>query len=285
MAWGYGEVGRDFREPVSYSGVQLSSDDLDSTSPFPGAATAISGPPYPVVVEGDSWFDIRNNILTHLDTRKWELIGAPFYGDTFENMIFGTDFDQDTYQRKPVQFEATLSYIRRRDPKCFLFSGGGNDVIGQELEVLLNHKSSDSPTIIRTDSLLELMRYFERGFEFVFGEVWNISPNLPIIAHSYGLAQPNGSRNAAGAGPWLKPALVKKGIVDFSEGRDVVSVVVTAFRDLLSSLDMKHQHFHHIDLHDQIAEDEWQDEIHPTTSKFRDIAAILEAKMDEVVVL
>ena len=65
-------------------------------------------------------------------------------GDTLENMIYGTGINRQ-FQRVNPTIELVLGRIHALQPKVVLFSGGGNDVAGDEFESYLNHKSSGLP--------------------------------------------------------------------------------------------------------------------------------------------
>ena len=63
-------------------------------------------------------------------------------GDTIENMVYGTAICKRTYRPKSDQLKKTLNAVKDHNPDCFLFSGGGNDISGENLEALLNHHKS-----------------------------------------------------------------------------------------------------------------------------------------------
>lgn len=97
-----------------------------------------------LVAEGDSWFDypVGLDILDFLRRDfDYEIFKAAEAGDSLENMVYGTEY-KNNYTRKTPEIEFTLTAIRNFQPRVFLFSGGGNDIAGTELEAFLNHKDA-----------------------------------------------------------------------------------------------------------------------------------------------
>ena len=111
----------------------------------------MAGPQERLVAEGDSWFDYLPG-LDILDHLKWEhgykIKKHSDGGDTLENMVYGTEYRRNWNRRTP-QINETLDAIKKYQPKVFLFSGGGNDFAGDELDAYFNHKDAGHSSLIR----------------------------------------------------------------------------------------------------------------------------------------
>ena len=178
-----------------------------------------------LVAEGDSWFDyfpgvdIIDCLRHHHDYVVENYAQA---GDTLENMIYGTNIN-NRFQRVSPTIETVLRRLGQLKPKVFLFSGGGNDVAGEEFESYLNHKSSGLPTL-REEFVSNMVNVvFRKYFEDMIGKVAAVSDRTQIIVHGYGHTVPTGVGVDflffSFAGPWLRPALAKKGIFEPADQR------------------------------------------------------------------
>src|SRR3954453_11811089 len=88
-----------------------------------------------LVAEGDSWFDYAPgiDILDHLTKLGHAIAKVAKAGDSLENMVFGTEYDSN-FSRRPNPLDHTIRLMNDEGAKILLFSGGGNDVAGDELE-------------------------------------------------------------------------------------------------------------------------------------------------------
>ena len=96
-----------------------------------------------LVAEGDSWFDYPfHDVLEELEERfNYSVESVAHRGDTVEEMVY----DTGQLDRLARRLEKLARADRR--PKAILLSGGGNDVAGDELAVLLNHRRSGLPPL------------------------------------------------------------------------------------------------------------------------------------------
>src|SRR5215203_1787158 len=83
----------------------------------------------PIVSEGDSWFDypMYKNLIDHVDdTNRFAIYRLEYSGDTVTNMVGNGSSWKGLNALKEI--------IESEQPRLFLFSGGGNDIVGSELE-------------------------------------------------------------------------------------------------------------------------------------------------------
>lgn len=236
-------------------------------------------PPETLMAEGDSWFDympgtdlidcLRNN-------HQYVINNYANAGDTLENMIYGTHINKN-FERTSPTINQVLTRIGELKPKVFLFSGGGNDIAGEEFMSYLNHKNSGLKAL-REQFLDDMINsVFRKYFEDLIAKVTNVSPKTHIVVHGYGHTAPTGEGVDflffTFAGPWLRPALTQKGIFDFNEQRNIVFTVIDKYNDMLKSLASQYKNFHHVDLRNILDPDsDWINELHLKNSAYARVA-------------
>lgn len=156
--------------------------------------TAAADAPRKIIAEGDSWFDYLPGIDLIdclINLFDYEIENYAKAGDTLENMIFGTGVTKH-FQREVPQIYTILRRIEQTKPKVFLFSGGGNDVAGDEFKSFLNHSLSGLLPF-RIEYAEEIINHvFRKYFEGLISAVAQRSPNTHIVTHGYGHTLPTG---------------------------------------------------------------------------------------------
>jgi hypothetical protein len=242
-----------------------------------------------IVSEGDSWFDyifgtdIIDCLRNHHDYYIKNYAEA---GDTLENMIYGTEINR-RFQRTTPSIYKVLRKIGKLKPNVFLFSGGGNDIAGDEFGSFLNHKDSSLPPL-RVDYVNNMVNtVFKRYFIDLTTKIGEISPNTHIVTHGYGHTLPTGKGVGILGynflGPWLRPALAMKGIFDSKEQFEIVKTMIDSYSEMLKSLDQTNNKFHFVDLRKAIDPyNDWVNELHLKNSAYAKVADLLHKKIQEV---
>ncbi|MDO8283249.1 MAG: SGNH/GDSL hydrolase family protein [Thermodesulfovibrionia bacterium] len=232
-----------------------------------------------IVAEGDSWFFYLpgTDVIDCLESDySYSINSYAKAGDTLENMIYGTNINRQ-FERISPSINIVLSALGEIKPKIFLFSGGGNDIAGDEFESYLNHKDSGLPGV-RVGFMIEMINVvFRKYFVDLIAKVAAVSPNTHIVVHGYGHTAPTGeSVDFLGftfAGPWLRPALARKGIFDHVEQRKAVFTLIDKYNEMLGDLAHTHNKFHHVDLRDMLDPDkDWVNELHLRNSAYARVA-------------
>lgn len=228
-----------------------------------------------VIAEGDSWFDYPPGVdlidcLTNLF--GYHIEGYAKHGDTLENMIYGTGITR-SFQREVPQIYTILRRIKELQPKVFLFSGGGNDVAGDEFASYLNHKLSGLPAFRVNFATEVINNVFRRYFVSLIDQVAQRSPNTHIVTHGYGHTLPTGKGveivGFTFAGPWLRPALTQKAILDETEQQTIAFRVIDIYNEMLADLAAAHPNFHYVDLRPILdPHTDWANELHLTRSAY-----------------
>ena len=250
-----------------------------------------------VVAEGDSWFDYKpayfgggKDLLGHLQTSgKINVYRVSKAGDTIENMVYGTTYGKG-FTPKPSQIDHTLAKIQDLQPAAFLFSGGGNDLAGKELEGYLNHASTGrSP--LRGDTLdFVFDTYIRESLLHLIDRVRQVKPGLPVFLHGYDYAIADGRDvNFFGfsfSGPWLRPALTRKRYLTATARADIIRELIDRLNTMLAGVASSLPDVHHVDLRGTLKNGtgyrrHWANELHPTSSGFRKIAAKFETALED----
>jgi lysophospholipase L1-like esterase len=243
-----------------------------------------------LVAEGDSWFDYPfHSVLTALERRfGFEVESVAHHGDRAEEMAY------DGAQLAGVArlFERLSRHDRR--PRAILLSAGGNDVVGSEFRLLLNHRESGLPPLsepvvrgvvdervrFALGSVLGALTELSRRY---FGEA------LPIVLHGYDYPVPDGRGYLGGfwllPGPWMEPGFRQKGYHGLAERMTIARALIDRFNAVLATLPGERGlgHLRYADLRGTLSCElrggryrrSWENELHPTARGFERIAARL----------
>jgi hypothetical protein len=241
-----------------------------------------------IVAEGDSWFDYPPglDILDNLKRGfKYNIKKYSRAGDTLENMVYGTEYNQN-WNRKSPQIEETLQAVRRYKPRVFLFSGGGNDLAGQEFDAYFNHADSCMPEL-RTHYLDFIIKeVFRKAYLDLIARVLSVDSKIHIISHGYGYPVPDG-RGVINVldfhfvGPWLKPTFVKKNILKYADQREYMNLIIDTFNEMLSEIAKGNTHFHYLDLRSHIADSDWVNELHINNEAYNKVARLFHLEIQK----
>jgi hypothetical protein len=231
-----------------------------------------------IVAEGDSWFDFqfggtltdppRIDLLDNLNANhKYAIWRVSKAGDTLANMVSGKEM------------EKTLKAVKTKGAKIFLFSAGGNDVLGGPLDWHLRKKGSQGGAVKLTE-LRTHIASLESPFRSMIEKVTDAAPGIRVFLHGYDYAIPSGKTVIKffdlKIGPWMRPVLEAKGYMDPDEQREIIKVFVNELNEMLGKLAKKTKQCTYIDCRGAVADNQWHDEIHPSFKGFRAVAARFE---------
>ena len=235
----------------------------------------------PVVVsEGDSWFDypMYLNIIDRIDdTRRYAIKRLEFSGDTVANMVGRGERWRGLSSLRAV--------VENEQPRFVLFSGGGNDIVGDEIAGgIRRYDSTNSPEWhLDTAVWRDLTRYVRAAYVRL---IETIGPFAPVFAHGYDNVIPNPKParydGIAVAGPWLYDEMVAMEIPAAMQRR-IGKAMIGWFNDMLADLEEEYWDtgwFAHIDLRRTLSAGDWQNEIHPTRQGFAKITDKFLAEID-----
>ena len=243
-----------------------------------------------LIAEGDSWFDYPlNDVLSVLeDEHGYDVESVAHRGDRVEDMAFAPG--------QLLNFSRRLEKLLLRGtvPRAILLSGGGNDLAGAELAVLLNHAAS--PIGGLNDDIVTgvIDKRAKIAYATIISAVSAIAQQhlgrpLPILIHGYAFPVPDGRGFIGGfgplPGPWLEPGFRQKGFRDVPRNTAIMQTLVDRFNRMLQSVAALFAHVSYVDLRLTLRNDaqyrrDWANELHPTRSGFKLVAAKFAAALD-----
>ncbi|MBI5100305.1 MAG: SGNH/GDSL hydrolase family protein [Nitrospirae bacterium] len=232
-----------------------------------------------ILAEGDSWFEYpmdKGGVIDHLEN----LLNVPIcnmahHGDEVRQ-IMGVS------QREELQTRLSDDELRF---DALLFSGGGNDLVGDQFCLWLNdYKSGGSPgALINRSRLAAVLAIIEAGYRDLIAITKALSPETKIFLHGYDFPMATG-KGVCFVGPWLKPSLELRGIEDEAAQFEVVKEILTQFASILKSLAASNPgRVFYVPTQNtlQPTPSWWANEIHPSSAGFMKIAEVFEAEIRE----
>ena len=215
-----------------------------------------------LLAEGDSWFlypflvkDIIDYVMEAFPVRS---IAAA--GDELEN-----------YKKEGQLF----SEVARHRPKYVLLSGGGNNIIGEEIQHILadNPLPDQSPEAYLNDKFQENMDKLKELYEFFVKELKEKHPSVKqVFLHGYDYIRADHSDRVVKKGS-VNKFMIKKGIQQ-ADRKVLIAHLIDTFNELLETLSENDPFVTYLDLRGQIKEGEWKDEIHPNDEGFKTLGQI-----------
>lgn len=251
-----------------------------------------SGDTRPVIVsEGDSWFLFPvelQDVTDHL-FQRYNVLSLAAAGATLEEM----ETDQD--------YLTGLQEQRRR-VKAFVFSAGGNDIIGEDsngqpviTQIVRPFKTGlQAKDYIDHDAFRAQIKTVIKRYRNILRRASAEFPQLPLLCHGYDFpipAQPNDPRSPwwAAKDEWLgAPLRDALNIRDHQLQRDIVKLMIDAFYDGLKGLCGGNNAGGEfgtallVDNRNKV-NGHWADEIHPTSKGFADVAQNFASVLDGVI--
>lgn len=251
---------------------------------FEGSA-ANTGRPI-LVSEGDSWFQFPfflEDVIDKLDS-KYRISSVDAAGDTLKNMVF----DRPEYQ--------TALDAQRDHFKAFLFSGGGNDIVGDDGEgssvlerIVLAFSPAQAEAIwyITNDDFEERLAFVEKAYRAVLDHMKEHFPDRPVLLHGYDYALPGGYEGDprrpfyAQQNEWIGRFMggQKLGFKDHLFQAKIIRCMIDRLNEVQIRLcGGNHEcgvypQAYHVDIRGMLPKDvDWNDELHPTDSSFLKVA-------------
>ncbi|MCB0628652.1 MAG: caspase family protein [Saprospiraceae bacterium] len=227
-----------------------SLDNLRRRRKFKKARLTMTDKPV-IVAEGDSWFlypFLVKDILDYV-MLEFPVLSLAAAGDELEN-----------YKADGELLE-TVAEVR---PKFVLISGGGNDIIGPEIEHLLfeHIPAGKTPREYLNEKFDTNMAKLRELYEYFIAELKKHVSVKQLFIHGYDYIRVDHDDKIVSQG-WVNRYMNEKGI-SLQEDRDrVIHYLVDSFNDILIELSKDDPFVTFIDLRGKVQQGQWYDEIHP----------------------
>jgi hypothetical protein len=236
-----------------------------------------------LVAEGDSWFDYPwHDVLRMLEDRHgYDVESVAHRGDTVESMAYTGQLEE---------FARVIEKLLRQNsvPDAILLSGGGNDIAGDQFQMLINHARAAHAGLNDqvVDGVIDV-RVFD-AYVTILSAVTEVCRQrtgtvVPIVIHGYDYSVPDGRGVLGGwgplPGPWLQPGLREKGFDDLAACLDLVATLIDRFNAMLRRVTVVPAlaHVRYLDLRGTLPNGAtyktwWANELHPTERGFATVA-------------
>lgn len=227
-----------------------------------------------LLAEGDSWFQFPvflEDVIDYLKV-KYNILCLSAAGDELREMVKGAEYWD------------YLEYLRSNNIQvaALLLSGGGNDIVGDELaELLLNFKpGSKAKDLLNQVAVSDKFGQIAKDYRAIFDKVRSRFPDLPIIIHGYDYAipRPDQGFKIPPLDGWLgEPMREKRNITDGKLQAEIVRLLIDRFNSVLADFAEGPPNgvpgVHYVDNRNVLDNPKlWHDELHPTDKGFKLVA-------------
>jgi len=235
--------------------------------------------PLVMLAHGDSWFDypLAGNGLSLSDTDVIaQLRGLGNINPIIMNVSHHGDastaeMSRPKQQRMINSLYDAASWMESGKPDAILFSGGGNDIAGDQFCIFLNY-ATQGASGLNSVRFEEALGAVEASYGDLFAFRDRFAQQVPVFGHCYDFPIPNGSHPDC-VGPWLKPSLDYCGWNDVAQGTAILREALVRFRSLLLRLQSDPSNiFTMVDTQGLLTSADWANELHPCPNGFRTIA-------------
>lgn len=250
------------------------------------SAEARTFQPLQILAEGDSWFDYPAHARGGLIPRLATKLGVPI-------MSLANAGDEVRYMLGVEQRERLVRELQSGCPAggpwdVLLFSGGGNDVVGNPLGLWLRDYASGLPArgLVHPQRYEAALTLVRAGYEDLIELRDRLSPDTHLVFHAYDFAIPDGRGVCGGLlGPWLQPAFRMRGfpLDPPTEATEVVRVMLTDFAAMLDGL-TRQKKVSLVNGQGTLApvRESWHNELHPSADSFNEFVELFRARIQEL---
>jgi hypothetical protein len=240
----------------------------------------LAAPPrYATIAIGDSWFSDprKRTVVDLLKEDGYAINNMAQAGQTLDEMLARREY---------------MPHLSNGRVSHFLFSGGGNDVIGRlsEAVTLLNvdhldpEKPADVEYYIKDIFFDSIFPQVKRCYRQLLADINGVSPSTKLLVHGYAYARP------VAHGPFLGEQFSDRGFDLTAEERKamawrIVMKFIEYFNQFLVSLAQGARNVEYLNFREIVrnrlgpvghrtfgVDEDWFDEIHPSVSAERQMA-------------
>jgi nitroreductase len=228
--------------------------------------------------EGDSWFNypLGHAVISQLQGLIHTPIANFAWPGAETRQLLGL------HERQEIQKRLKDGPEPGRKWDVLLFSGGGDDIVGDQMVLFLDRYDPTKPP----ETVLN--KRFEEVLDLVMGAYQDLvklrdqlSRNTLMVAHSYDYAWATG-QGACWLGPWLKPSLDYVGVPQGAAQHAVVGSMLKRFETRLQAVATAAGNFLIVPTPGTLkTAAEWANELHPKDPGFGLIARKFQAVLQQ----
>ncbi len=234
--------------------------------------------PLVMLALGDSWFDYpldgnsltigTTDIIAQLQTMGGNppvILNISHYGDATTD-----ELALPKQERTIQELQNPDNWLGSGKPDVILFSGGGNDIAGNQFCIFLDYAAPGVDGLNR-NRFEKALGMVEASYLDLFVLRNRYAKDVPIIGHAYDFPIPNGAHPAC-AGPWLLPSLQYCNW-SVQEGNAIVKQALVEFNAMLTRLAANStNNFTVVPTQGLLQPSDWANELHPYPPGFKTIA-------------
>lgn len=229
-----------------------------------------------IVAEGDSWFDLPlpwfgNDVVDWLG-RQYAVYPLSAAGDTIARMVNASTLSD------------TVDRIRSERADLFLFSAGGNDLLGGDnFASYLADFVDDASDRYFIDELDDLLKFIDGAYRMVLSRLRTEfqASGLKVVSHVYDYPIPRPNRPIAWT-RWMAPALESRGY-SYPAWNKVPAQLIDRFAAILARLETEFSGFFIVVKTlgaVGLEMNSWFDEIHPKNAGFGRVSERFKSSID-----
>lgn len=160
---------------------------------------------------------------------------------------------------------------------AILFSGGGNDLAGDQFRLWLRDADAvhhDPMQAIDDKAFDAIMSVVLTGYRDLIAARNSVDSTIPIFVYGYDFAWPTNIDVCGVVGPWIYPSLHSRGWMskpqepDLSRGAGIVKAMLTTFEQRLGAA-LQNDNIVLVRTQGVLGLKQWANEMHPTREGFR----------------
>ena len=161
------------------------------------------------------------------------------------------------------------NWLATGKPDFILFSGGGDDIAGDQFCIFLDY--AGGPSGLDPSRIAAAIAMIRASYMDLFSFRDRYAPGVPVFAHCYDFPIPDG-RHPVCAGPWFKPSPDFCGY-SVAQGTLIARAALAQFRTMLLELGSDPANrFVLVDTLGCLAASDWANELHRYPAGFKAIA-------------
>jgi hypothetical protein len=232
-----------------------------------------------IFAEGDSWFSypLGNAIVSQLSGLIHTPIANFAWPGAETRQLLGL------HEREEIEKRLTNGPERGKKWDVLLFSGGGDDIVGDQMVRFLTRGAYDPqhPEAVLNRRFNEVLNLVMGAYQDLIALRNTLSPQTLIVGHIYDYAWATGKK-ACWLGPWLRPSLDYAQVPRGADQHKVMIAMLDRFATQLQQTAAGARDFIIVPTHKTLlTEPEWANELHPKDPGFLGVARKFQAVLQE----